>query len=54
MSNVDKWVTGLTFVGVLMFFVFNAGNVTKLGSGLASDAVQYVGGIATVGGGKSG
>ena len=49
MGNVEKWVTLLTFVGLGMFFVFNAANVTQLADGLAGAATQYVGGIAHAG-----
>lgn len=49
MATLDKWVSGLTMVGVIMFAVFNWRSVNELVGGLARSATAYVSGIATAG-----
>jgi len=45
-ATVDKWVSGLTVVGVLFFVILNWEDTNQLVAGLAKSATSYVSGLA--------
>jgi hypothetical protein len=53
MKLVDRWVTGLTAVGIFMWVVFNGKDVNIFIGGLAKNAVGYLTGIANVSKGQT-
>jgi hypothetical protein len=45
-ATVDRWVTGLTIVGVLFWVITNWEDTNNLIAGMGQSAVAYVSGIS--------